>query len=61
MGKQADREEAIMVQLIELHKKMDYITEEVSTKLDKILNEVGEDNDDDTPSEEGAIQSINII
>tara|TARA_Y100000361_G_scaffold144848_1_gene153366 strand:- start:45 stop:245 length:201 start_codon:yes stop_codon:yes gene_type:complete len=37
MGKEADRDKAIMSQMIKLHKKIDYLTNEVMSRLDKLI------------------------
>lgn len=42
MGKEADRDKSIMTQIIKLHKKIDYLTDEVMTRLDKITGEEDE-------------------
>jgi len=39
MGKEADREKAIMSQIIKLHKKIDYLTDEVMARLDRLAPE----------------------
>jgi len=39
MGKEADREKAIMASIIKLHKKIDYLTDQVMDRLDKMTEE----------------------
>ena len=37
MGKEADRDKSIMREVLKLHKKIDYLTDEVMTRLDKLI------------------------
>jgi hypothetical protein len=58
MGKEADREKSIMSQIIKLHKKIDYLTDEVMTRLDKISNTT--ESNTEFPFEPQGIKSISI-
>ena len=64
MGKEADRDKSIMSQILKLHKKIDYLTDEVMTRLDEISDKVSEEDEDPefpfAPTPRG-VQSIKII
>ena len=60
MGKEADRERAIMRELIKLHKKIDYITDQVIERLDKMSGEQAQKEFPFAPKPNEAIQSISI-
>jgi hypothetical protein len=63
MGTEADRDKSIISQITKLHKKIDYLTDEVMTRLDAISNKVSEESEDpDFPfAPRQGIQSIKII
>lgn len=61
MGKEADRDKSIMTQIIKLHKKIDYLTDEVMTRLDKMTGEEAQKEFPFAPKpNEATIQSISI-
>ena len=64
MGKEADRDKSIMSQVLKLHKKIDYLTDEVMTRLDEISDKVSEEDEDPefpfAPTPRG-VPSIKII
>tara|TARA_B100000131_G_scaffold315342_1_gene353589 strand:+ start:2080 stop:2280 length:201 start_codon:yes stop_codon:yes gene_type:complete len=57
-------EKNIMSQILKLHKKIDYLTDEVMTRLDEISDKVSEEEDDPefpfAPKPQG-INEIKII
>jgi hypothetical protein len=58
MGKEAERDKAIMTQIIKLHKKIDYLTDEVMGRLDKIMDEEAQKEFPFAPKQ--GIQSITM-
>jgi len=58
MGKEADRDKSIMAQILKLHKKIDYLTDEVMSRLDKMSNQ--DKSNTEFPFEPQGIQSISI-
>ncbi len=59
MGKEADRDKSIMSQILKLHKKIDYLTDEVMTRLDKLAGEEAQQDFPFAPKPEG-IKTIKI-
>jgi hypothetical protein len=65
MGEETQREKAIMTQIIKLHKKIDYLTDEVMCRLDKMSKDIrkkegGEAQKDFPFAPKQGIQSISI-
>lgn len=58
MSKEADRDKSIMNQILKLHKKIDYLTDQVMDRLDKIQSK--EESDENFSYEPQGIQSITI-
>tara|TARA_Y100001938_G_C7789737_1_gene281944 strand:+ start:112 stop:315 length:204 start_codon:yes stop_codon:yes gene_type:complete len=61
MGKEADRDRSIMREVLKLHKKIDYLTDQVMDRLDKMTEKEDEAQKDFpfAPKPEG-IKSIRI-
>ena len=57
MGKEADRDKSIMAQILKLHKKIDYLTDQVMDRLDKLAGEESQQDFPFAPKPEG-IKSI---
>lgn len=60
MGKEADRDKAIMREVIKLHKKIDYLTDQVIDRLDKMTGEQAQKDFPFAPKPDEGIQSIRI-
>ena len=60
MRKEADRDKSIMAQIIKLHKKIDYLTDEVMSRLDKMTGEEAQKEFPFAPKPSEAIKSISI-
>ena len=60
MGKEADRERAIMREVIKLHKKIDYLTDQVMERLDKMTGEQAQKDFPFAPPPDEGIKSIRI-
>ena len=59
MGKEADRDKSIMSQILKLHKKIDYLTDKVMIRLDKLAGEEAQQDFPFAPKPEG-IKTIKI-
>ncbi len=59
MGKEADRDRSIMREVLKLHKKIDYLTDKVMDRLDKLTGEEAQQDFPFAPKPEG-IKSIRI-
>ena len=57
MGKEADRDRSIMREVLKLHKKIDYLTDQVMDRLDKLAGEEAQQDFPFAPKPEG-IKSI---
>ena len=60
MGKEAERDKAIMSQIIKLHKKIDYLTDQVMDRLDKMIDEESQKDFPFAPIQPKGITEIRI-
>ena len=58
MGKEAERDKAIMREVIKLHKKIDYLTDQIMDRFDKMSGEEAQKEFPFAPKQ--GIESISI-